>query len=119
MRRAGCAMIFFGAESGSDWALKEMQKGITTEQTVCVAHRTREFGIIPEFSFVIGNPGDPERDTSETVQFIRKLKRINPASEIIMQHYTPTPQRDAMYGGCGRDDRLSHEPGGMGDEEVD
>jgi anaerobic magnesium-protoporphyrin IX monomethyl ester cyclase len=99
MRRAGCAMIFFGAESGSDWALKEMQKGITTEQTVCVAHRTREFGIIPEFSFVIGNPHDPERDTSETVQFIRKLKRINPASEIIMQHYTPTPQRDAMYGG--------------------
>src|SRR5580692_8676839 len=52
---AGCAMIFFGAESGSDWALEEMQKGITTEQTVIMAHRTREFGIIPEFSFVVGN----------------------------------------------------------------
>ena len=98
IKRAGCAMIFFGAESGSDWALKEMQKGITTEETVTMAQRTRQFGIIPEFSFVIGNPSDPERDTRETVRFIRKLKRINPDSEIIMQHYTPTPQRGAMYG---------------------
>jgi anaerobic magnesium-protoporphyrin IX monomethyl ester cyclase len=98
IKRAGCAMIFFGAESGSDWALKEMQKGITTEQTVIMAHRTRQFGIIPEFSFVVGNPKDPERDTRETLRFIRKLKRINPDSEIIVQHYTPTPQKGSMYG---------------------
>jgi len=98
IKRAGCAMIFFGAESGSDWALQEMQKGITTEETLTMARRTREVGIIPEFSFVIGNPRDPERDTRETLQFIRRIKRINPDSEIIMQHYTPTPQRGAMYG---------------------
>ena len=62
-------MIFFGAESGSDWVLKEMQKGITTEADADDGpSRTRQFGIIPEFSFVIGNPGDPERDTRETVQ---------------------------------------------------
>jgi anaerobic magnesium-protoporphyrin IX monomethyl ester cyclase len=98
LRRAGCAMIFFGAESGSDWALKEMQKDITTEQTLAVARRIRQFGIIPEFSFVIGNPRDPDRDTRETLQFIRTIKRLNPASEIIMYHYTPVPQRGAMYG---------------------
>jgi len=105
IKRAGCAMIFFGAESGSDWALEEMQKGITTEQTMIMARRTREVDIIPEFSFVIGNPRDPERDTRETLQFIRKLKQINPDSEIIMQHYTPTPQRGAMYGEI--DDKIS------------
>ena len=103
IKRAGCAMIFFGAESGSDWVLKEMQKGITTEQTLEVARRTRQFNIIPEFSFVIGNPNDPDRDARETLRFIRKIKRINPDSEIIIQHYTPTPQpHDAggeMYGG--------------------
>jgi len=98
LKRAGCTMIFFGAESGSDWVLKEMQKDITTEQTVAVARRTREFGIIPEFSFVIGNPRDPERDTRETLQFIRKLKKINADSEIIIYHYTPVPQRTSMYG---------------------
>ncbi|HYK35154.1 B12-binding domain-containing radical SAM protein [Alloacidobacterium sp.] len=98
IKHAGCAMIFFGAESGSEWALKEMQKGITTEQTLTMARRTRDFGIIPEFSFVVGNPNDPERDTKETLGFIRRIKRINPDSEIIVQHYTPTPQRGAMYG---------------------
>jgi anaerobic magnesium-protoporphyrin IX monomethyl ester cyclase len=98
IQRGGCAMIFFGAESGSDWALKEMQKGITTEQTLTMARRTRQFNIIPEFSFVVGNPKDPERDTRETLAFIRKIKRINPDSEIIVQHYTPTPQRGSMYG---------------------
>ena len=91
-------MIFFGAESGSDWALKEMQKGITTDQTLIMARRTRQFGIIPEFSFVVGNPKDPERDTRETLRFIRKIKRINPDAEIIVQHYTPTPQPGSMYG---------------------
>ncbi|MBW8747416.1 MAG: B12-binding domain-containing radical SAM protein [Acidobacteria bacterium] len=105
IRRAGCTMIFFGAESGSDWALKEMQKGITTEQTLIMARRTREAGIIPEFSFVVGNPKDPERDTRETLAFIRKIKRINPDSEIIIQHYTPTPQRGSMYGDV--DDKIS------------
>ena len=98
LQRAGCAMIFFGAESGSNRVLEEMQKGITTDQTIQIAHRTRQFGIIPEFSFVLGNPRDPEQDTRETLAFIRKLKRINPASEIILHHYIPIPQRGAMYG---------------------
>ena len=98
IQRAGCAMIFFGAESGSDWVLKEMQKDITTEQTLTVASRIKQFGIIPEFSFVIGNPRDPERDTRETLRFVRKLKRINRQCEIIIYHYTPVPQRTAMYG---------------------
>ena len=98
IRRAGCAMIFYGAESGSDWVLKEMNKGITTDQTIEVAIRMAEVGIVPEFSFVVGNPNDPERDTRETIEFIRRIKRLNPASEIIIQHYTPVPQPKAMYG---------------------
>ncbi|MGC2111297.1 MAG: radical SAM protein [Candidatus Korobacteraceae bacterium] len=98
LRRAGCTMIFFGAESGSNWALQEMKKGITTEQTLQVAGRMRNFGIIPEFSFVVGNPSDPERDTQETLQFIRQIKRLDRNAEIIIYHYTPVPQRGTMYG---------------------
>jgi anaerobic magnesium-protoporphyrin IX monomethyl ester cyclase len=105
LRQAGCAMIFFGAESGSDWVLKEMRKQITTAETLSLATRIRRFGIIPEFSFVIGNPRDPERDTRETLAFVRKLKQLNPVSEIIVYHYTPVPQREAMYGQV--DDQIS------------
>src|SRR6202000_3375261 len=76
----------------------EIKKACPPERPMTGPPRPRQFGIIPEFSFVIGNPGDPERDTRETVSFIRKLKRINPDSEIIVQHDTPTPQPDKMYG---------------------
>ncbi len=47
LKRAGCTMIFFGAESGSDWALKEMKKGITTDQTVTIAERTKKIRHYP------------------------------------------------------------------------
>jgi radical SAM superfamily enzyme YgiQ (UPF0313 family) len=98
LRRAGASMIFFGAESGSDWALKQMNKRLSTDQTLELAGRIRRFGIIPEFSFVVGNPGDPERDTRDTIRFIRRIKRVNPQAEIIVQHYIPTPHPDGMYG---------------------
>jgi radical SAM superfamily enzyme YgiQ (UPF0313 family) len=98
LRRAGCAMIYVGAESGSDWALREMKKQLKAEQTLEFASRIRRFGIVAEFSFVVGNPRDPERDTQECLRFIRKIKRLNPESEIIINTYTPVPQREAMYG---------------------
>ncbi len=99
LKRAGLAMVYCGAESGSDWALQEMDKKLGSEQTLAFAERIRAFGIIPEFSFVTGNPKDPERDVRETIQLIRNLKRKNPDAEIIIQHYIPTPQRSGMYGG--------------------
>ena len=98
LRRSGCKMIFLGAESGSDRILREMDKQLTTAQTLELAARLREFDIIPEFSFVIGNPKAPEEDLRTDMEFIRKLKQINPISEIIVQHYTPTPHPDGMYG---------------------
>ncbi len=98
IRRSGCTMIFFGAESGSDWVLKEMNKHLKAEQTLELAARLRQFDIIPEFSFVVGNPREPERDTRECLQFIRKIKQLNARSEIIIYHYTPVPQRERMYG---------------------
>ena len=98
IRRAGAKMIFFGAESGSDKTLLAMNKRITTEQTLDLASRIRKFDIIPEFSFVVGNPEDPELDTRETIEFVRKIKRLNPDAEIIVQHYIPTPHPDGMFG---------------------
>ena len=91
-------MVFFGAESGSDWVLEQMNKGITADQTLELAAKIRRFGIVPEFSFVVGNPQAPERDTRDTIRFIRRIKKINPDAEIIVQHYIPTPHPDGMYG---------------------
>jgi anaerobic magnesium-protoporphyrin IX monomethyl ester cyclase len=98
LRRSGCTMIFLGAESGSDKILAEMDKQLTSAQILDLAARIRQFDIIPEFSFVIGNPREPERDLRDNMRFIRRLKKLNPQAEIIIQHYTPTPHPDGMYG---------------------
>lgn len=92
MRDAGCRMIFMGAENASATTLKVMNKGpLTPETTLAMAEKSRQYGIIPEYSFVLGNPPDPETDIDENIEFIYKIKRINPASEIILYLYTPTP----------------------------
>ena len=100
IRRAGCVMIFFGVESGSNRKLKQMKKEITAEQSIELALRIRRFDIVPEFSLVFGDPGDSEADFHETVGFARRVKRINPDVEIVVQTYVPVPQRRGpMYGG--------------------
>jgi len=98
LKAAGLTMVFCGAESGSNEVLQKMKKGITAEQTLEVAARTREHGIIPEFSFVFGDPEEPESEIENTLSFVRKLKAINPAMELITYFYTPTPQRRDTYG---------------------
>jgi anaerobic magnesium-protoporphyrin IX monomethyl ester cyclase len=98
VRRSGLSMVFLGAESGSNEVLRQMNKKLTTEQIEEVAARTREHGIIPEFSFVLGGPEDPEAEIESTLSFIRRLKGINPRMELITYFYTPTPQRRGTYG---------------------
>ena len=97
MRRAGCRMIFFGAETGNDDLLKQMDKGgrQTGEQIRRFAARMKQFDIIPEYSFVLGMPVDSEGQVwaqiESDIDFIRQIKAINPATEIIIYIYSPVP----------------------------
>jgi radical SAM superfamily enzyme YgiQ (UPF0313 family) len=93
VRRSRMRMTYIGAEAASDEVLARMHKGTRAEHTLEVTRRCREHGIIPELSFVLGGPEDPEGEIETTFEFIRKLKRINPESEIILYFYSPTPQR--------------------------
>ena len=98
LRQAGCTMIFFGVESGSDEMLKSMKKQLKSEQILALAKRIREFEIVPEYSFIFGNPDDADRDTRETIGSSARSRRSIPDIEIVVQTYVPTPQRDGMYG---------------------
>jgi len=99
MRDSGLKMVFMGAESGSDETLKRMNKGGTasTEKTLAIARKMTDYGIVPEFSFVLGNPPDPEADVRQTIEFIRKVKQVNPSAEIILYTYTPVPLSGELY----------------------
>jgi len=99
MARAGLAMVFSGAESGTDEVLARMNKGgrASAALTLELARRMRHYGIVPEFSFVLGCPPDPEQDVATTFEFIRRIKRINPSTEIVLYTYTPVPLDGRLY----------------------
>jgi anaerobic magnesium-protoporphyrin IX monomethyl ester cyclase len=99
MRDAGLKMVFMGAESGSNETLKRMDKGgkMSTGKTLEMARLMKSYEIIPEFSFVMGNPPEPEADMRQTMEFIRKVKKVNPDCEIIMYLYTPVPLAGELY----------------------
>ncbi len=104
IREAGCKMIFFGAETGNDAVLKKMDKGGTQtgEQILKFAERLKKFDIIPEYSFVLGIPGENEEEVdkqiNEDIEFIKKVKAVNPKTEIIIYTYSPVPTEGSdMY----------------------
>lgn len=101
---AGCKMIFFGAETGNDAVLKKMDKGgtQTAEQILKFAARLRRFGIIPEYSFVLGLPADTDdlvtKQIQDDIAFIRQIKKVNPDTEVIIYTYSPVPTEGSdMY----------------------
>jgi anaerobic magnesium-protoporphyrin IX monomethyl ester cyclase len=99
MKKSGLKMVFCGAESGSTDMLKRMNKGGTAsaDLTIELAARMKSHGIVPEFSFVVGNPPDPEADLAQTLSFIRRLKQVNDSTEIILYVYSPVPMDGTFY----------------------
>ncbi len=96
IRRSKLRMAYIGAEAGSDTALKSMKKGTRVEHTREAVRRCKEYGVIPELSFVLGGPEDPEGEIESTFKFIRELKTLHSEAEIILYFYSPTPQRQPV-----------------------
>jgi len=90
-RKSRMRMAYIGAESPNDAMLKSIRKGTKADQTLEVADLCRRHGVIPELSFMVAPPTDPEGETERTFEFIREVKRVNSQSEIIVYVYTPLP----------------------------
>ena len=43
---------------------------------------------------MLAPPQDPEGETEKTFEFIRLVKRLHPATEVMIYIYTPLPRRD-------------------------
>jgi radical SAM superfamily enzyme YgiQ (UPF0313 family) len=99
LKASGLKMVFCGAESGSDEVLERMNKGgrVSSQLTLELVRRMRHYGIVPELSFVLGNPPEPEADIDGTLTFVRELKRVNPATELILYMYSPVPLDGTLY----------------------
>jgi radical SAM superfamily enzyme YgiQ (UPF0313 family) len=93
VKKSRLRMAYIGAESPSDWLLHDIRKGTRADQTLAAIETCRGHGVIPELSFMLAPPQDPEGETERTFEFIRTIKRLHPATEVMIYIYTPLPQR--------------------------
>lgn len=73
MGQAGCWMISWGIESGSEEILRRCRKGIRIEQVERALHWAKDAGILNWGYFIIGLPGETTETIQETIRFSKKL----------------------------------------------
>jgi anaerobic magnesium-protoporphyrin IX monomethyl ester cyclase len=72
MSRAGCVLISYGVESLVDAALRAIGKEQTFEQIERGIRLTHEAGITPMAHFIVGLPGQTERDVAAQMDVIER-----------------------------------------------
>lgn len=83
IRRLGGFHFGLGAESGSERILQKIDKQINKEQVMRAAKWCKEADINMSFGFMIGLPGEAEREMRETVKFAFNLVNQNPKNSCI------------------------------------
>jgi len=86
MKKAGCVFINYGIESMDDEVLKNMKKGLTSDQIIRGVEHTLDTGISPGLNILFGNIGDSNETLNKSVQFLLKysdgvqLRTIKPVT---------------------------------------
>jgi len=73
MKEAGCYLVAFGVESGNQRILNILKKGITLEQVKKAVESAKKVGIETLGYFMIGVPGETEKEIDETIDFAKDL----------------------------------------------
>ncbi|HWU39432.1 MAG TPA: radical SAM protein, partial [Candidatus Acidoferrum sp.] len=73
LRGAGCSMICFGLESGNQKVLDNAKKRTTLEKAREAVRMSKDAGIAPLGSFILGLPGETPQTMEDTVSFARSL----------------------------------------------
>lgn len=75
LKETNCGAIHIGVESADNKVLKIMKKGITIEKSLDIIEKIASFGIVPECSFIIGNPGDTPETIYKTLFMVYLLNK--------------------------------------------
>jgi len=72
LKRAGCAEVWMGAESGSQRILDAMDKGIQVYEIYAARENLRQQGIRASFFLQFGYPGETWDDIQSTIRMVRE-----------------------------------------------
>jgi radical SAM superfamily enzyme YgiQ (UPF0313 family) len=100
LKKSGCYLLSFGAESGCPRILKKIKKDIDPEDVLNSAKMALQHGIIPQYSFMIGLPGETRNEMMATLKLIDKLVKLSPEVQILgPQAFRPYPGSE-LYEEC-------------------
>ena len=92
LKKSGCYLLSFGAESGCPRILKKIKKEIMPEDVINSAKLCLKNNIIPQYSFMVGLPGEKRSDMMETLKLIDKLVKLSDKIQILgPQAFRPYP----------------------------
>jgi len=100
LKKSGCYLLSFGAESGCPRILKKIKKDIMPEDVINSAKMCLKYDIIPQYSFMAGLPGETRSDVMETLKLIDKLVELSDKIQILgPQAFRPYPGSE-LYQEC-------------------
>lgn len=73
MKAAGCRVVDFGIESGSQQVLDRISKSIRLPQALNAVRMAREAGLKTNAFFIVGHPGETWSTALETARFAARL----------------------------------------------
>jgi radical SAM superfamily enzyme YgiQ (UPF0313 family) len=101
MRGAGCMVLFFGFESGSQRLLNLLRKGITPEKSVEAGRICRRHKILIFANYMLGIPTETREDLEMTLQMMKAIRPELPSAA----YFAPIPGSD-LYDYCQNNDLI-------------
>ena len=95
MKKSGCVFINYGIEALDNQVLKNIKKGLTTEQIIKGIEATFNAGISPGFNIIFGNIGDNRETLHNGVDFL--LKYDDGSQMRTIRPVTPYPGSPLYY----------------------
>jgi anaerobic magnesium-protoporphyrin IX monomethyl ester cyclase len=74
LKRAGCAEVWMGVESGSQKILDAMEKGLRVEHVVAARQNLKREGIVASYFLQLGYPGENWQDLQKTIALVRESR---------------------------------------------
>ena len=74
MKKAGCFLIAFGVESGSQKILDNVNKQATVDMIIDTFKNCKEIGLLTYAYLMIGNVGESKDTINDTIKLIKKIK---------------------------------------------
>jgi radical SAM superfamily enzyme YgiQ (UPF0313 family) len=74
LRRAGCAEVWMGVESGSQKILNAMEKGLRVEEVIAAREHLKNEGIRACYFLQLGYPGEHWEDIQKTIALVLETR---------------------------------------------